>query len=355
MIRSLSALLLAAALSLAGPALAKPPTALFYLMSTQKSSNSFLANADKIDVLVPTWYGVDAKGLVSGGANDYLYAIARQKRIAVTPILSMTAGREGFHRLLHDEAAQQRMNEALLREGKTRGYQGFQFDFESIAWTDRDAYSAMIRRTAEALHSAGLTLSVAVVPNAPGHAEGGGFAKWMWEYWRGAYDLKAIGEAADLVTLMAYDQHTRWTTPGPVDGLPWIKKNLDYALTLVPKQKLSLGIASYGYRWYTGDPVKDDGSEVSNISATYIDADESFPLAIEQNATVQWDPVEAESWFYFYRDDMREWVFRPDARSFRVRYALVKQYGLEGFSCWVLGAEDPKLWNELPNAQRHPD
>ncbi|NEK61291.1 MAG: glycosyl hydrolase, partial [Xanthomonas perforans] len=87
-------------------------------------------------------------------------------------------------------------------------------------------------------------------------------------------------------------------------------------------------------------------------SATYIDADESFPLAIEQNATVQWDPVEQESWFYFYRDDMREWVFRPDARSFKARYELTKQYGLEGFSCWVLGAEDPKVWDELPTAQR---
>lgn len=350
MIKRLSALMLA--LVLAVPAMAKNPTALFYLMGTQKSTNSFLANVDKIDVLVPTWYGVDANGLVNGGPNEYLYRIARAKQLPVTPILSMTAGREGFHKLLHDEDAKQRMNAALVREGQARGYQGFQFDFESIAWTDRDAYTLMVRQTAQALHKAGMTLSVAVVPNAPGHAEGGRFSKWMWEYWRGAYDLKALGQAADLISLMTYDQHTRWTAPGPVDGLPWMKKHLEYALTQVPKEKLSLGIATYGYRWYTGDPVKADGSEASNITADYIDADESFPLALEQNADVQWDPVEAESWFYFYRDDMREWVFRPDARSFRVRYDLVKQYGLQGFSCWVLGAEDPKVWDELPPAAR---
>jgi spore germination protein YaaH len=350
MIKQLSALILA--LALAVPAMAKNPTALFYLMGTQKSTNSFLANVDKIDVLVPTWYGVDANGLVNGGPNDYIYGIARAKNLPVTPILSMTAGREGFHKLLHDEDAKKHMNESLVREGKARGYKGFQFDFESIIWTDRDAYTLMVKQTADALHKAGMTLSVAVVPNAPGHAEGGEFSKWMWEYWRGPYDLKALGQAADLISLMTYDQHTRWTTPGPVDGMPWIKKHLDYALTQVPKDKLSLGIATYGYRWYTGNPVKADGTEASNISATYIDADESFPLAIEQNASVQWDPVEQESWFYFYRDDMREWVFRPDARSFRARYDLVKQYGLQGFSCWVLGAEDPKVWDELPVAGR---
>ena len=334
------------------PALAKNPTALFYLMGTQKSTHSFLANIDKIDVLVPTWYGVDGTGLVSGEADEYVYSAARAKQLSITPILSMSAGRAGFHALLHDESAKQRMNTWLVREGKARGYKGFQFDFESIVWTDRDAYTLMVKQTADALHKAGMTLSVAVVPNAPGYSQGGDFAKWMWQYWRGPYDLKALGQAADLISLMTYDQHTRWTTPGPVDGMPWILKQLDYALTQVPRQKLSLGIAAYGYRWYTGNPVKEDGTEASNISATYIDADESFPLAVEQHATVQWDPVEQESWFYFYRDDMREWVFRPDARSFRARYDLVKQRGLEGFSCWVLGAEDPKVWDELPLAER---
>ncbi|ALR04960.1 glycoside hydrolase family 18 protein [Xylella fastidiosa] len=333
------------------PATAKNPTALFYLMNSEKSTNSFLAHADKIDTLVPTWYRVDPTGVVNGTPNEHVYRIAQQKKITLTPILSMSGGRNGFHTLLHDEAAKTRMNTFLVKESKARGYKGFQFDFENIAQTDRDAYTLMVKQTAEALHKAGMTLSIAVVPNAPGHPEEGGpFSKWMWKYWRGVYNLKALGQAADLISLMTYDQHTRWTTPGPVAGMPWTKKHLEYALTQVPKEKLSLGIPSYGYRWFTGNPVRKDGTEASNISGTNIDADESFPLAITQKANVQWDPIEQESWFYFYRDNMREWVFRPDAHSFRARYDLVKQNGLEGFSCWVLGAEDPKMWDELPLA-----
>lgn len=328
------------------------PTALFYMMNTQKSVNSMLAHVDKIGLLVPTWYGVDAEGLVNGGPNAYVLDVAKQHGLPVMPILSMTAGRKGFHDLLHDEKAKAAMVESLLQQAKEHGYTGFQFDFESISWTDRDAYTLMVKQTAEALHHHGLKLSVAVVPNAPGHAGEGKFSKWMWQYWRGAYDLAAIGKYADLVCLMTYDQHTRWTTPGPVDGMPWMLMHLKYALTLVPKEKLSLGIALYGYHWFTGDPVKPDGTEASNISADYIDADEWMPLVKEQGATVQWDAVEHESWFYFYRDDMREWVFMPDAHSFRDRYALVKQYGLEGFCSWVLGAEDPAIWDELPVVKR---
>lgn len=242
MIKRLTWMLLALAVACAPTlALAKNPTALFYLMNTQKSTNSFLANVDKIDVVVPTWYGVDQNGLVNGTPNMYLYDIAKQKNLRVMPILSMTTGRDGFHKLMHDEAAKKRMIESLLIHGKQHKYYGFQFDFENIAWTDRDAYTLMVKQTADALHKAGFKMSVAVVPNAPGHAEGGQFSKWMWEYWRGAYDLKALGQAADLVSIMTYDQHTRWTTPGPVDGMVWMKKHLDYAITQLPEGKALAG------------------------------------------------------------------------------------------------------------------
>jgi spore germination protein YaaH len=333
-------------------AFAKAPTALFYMIEMQKSINSFEAHVDKVDLLVPTWFGVDGNGLVSGAPNLYVLKLAKAHRVPVMPIISAGGDRKKFHDLLVNETAKKAMIEGMLEQAKLYGFVGFQFDFENIAWTDRDALTLLTQQTATALHKHGLKLSMAVVPNAPGYAGRGPFAKWIWEYWKGAYDLKALGQALDLVCLMTYDQHTRWTTPGPVAGMPWVMANLEYALKVVPKEKLSLGIGLYGYHWFAGDPVGADGKESSNISAQYIDADESFPLAKQFNATMQWDPVEHESWFYFYRDQMREWVFLPDAHAFRDRYDIVKQYGLEGFCAWVIGAEDPKIWEALPDAVR---
>jgi spore germination protein YaaH len=335
----------------AGSAYASTPTALFYLMGTPKSTRSFVAHVDKIDLLVPTWYGVDAAGLVQGAPNPFVLKLAKEKKLPVMPIISMTAGRDGFHKLLLDQAAQQRAIDALLVQARLHGFDGYQFDFENIAWTDRDAFTAFAQRTAQAMHQAGFHLSIAAVPNAPGYAGQGPFSKWMWEYWRGAYDLKALGACMDFVSLMTYDQHTRWTTPGPVAGWGWTIEQLDYALQVIPKEKLSLGIPLYGYRWYAGNPVFGT-EERSNISADYIDADESMPLAKEYGARIQWDPDEHEAFYWFYRDQMREWVWMPDARSFRDRYELTKQRGLVGFSSWVLGAEDPAVWDLLPKAAR---
>jgi spore germination protein YaaH len=265
----------------------------------------------------------------------------------VMPIIT-ASGKTAFHTLLGSPSAQKAMIDSLPLQAKLNGYSGIQFDFEDILWTDRDALSALVKETADALHAAGLQLSIATVPNAPGYPGASAFARWIYADWRGAYDLKALAQSVDLICLMTYDQHTRWTAPGPVAGWQWTMDNLNYALQFVPPQKLSLGIPLYGYHWYAGNPVVKDENK-PNITADYISGPNATLLAQEYKSTPQWDAVDHTAWFYIYRDQMREWVFYTDARTFEDRYKLAQERGLEGFCSWVLGEEDPSIWNQLPD------
>jgi len=333
---------------------ASHPVALFYLDSDPRSIRDFFAHSSQIDLLVPTWYQVDENGLVTGAPEPAVLVEAQSEKLPVMPIVALF-NKRSFHLLAISMTAQAQMNAALIRECKLHGYTGFQFDLENIDWTDRDALSAMVKTTADALHAAGLQLSIATVPNAPGYPGTGGFAKWIYTDWRGAYDLAAIGKAVDLVCLMTYDQNTRWTTPGPVAGWQWTVDNLNYALQVVPKEKLSLGIPLYGYHWYTGAPTitppAREGElpiEKPNPTADYISAVDALQLAHDWNAKIQWDDEDHSAWFYFYRDQMREWVFYTDLHTFRDRYDLAQRNGLEGFCSWVLGEEDPAIWTFLP-------
>jgi hypothetical protein len=45
------------------------PKALFYMTENPQSVRSFLAHVNKVDIIVPTWYQVDANGLVLGISN----------------------------------------------------------------------------------------------------------------------------------------------------------------------------------------------------------------------------------------------------------------------------------------------
>ena len=336
----------------ASPCLAATPVALFYLTSNPDSVRSFLAHSTQIDLLVPTWYQVDENGLVTGAPDATVLKRANDDKVPVMPILAMF-NKKGFHNLSMNSGAQTLMNEAMIRECKAHGYTGFQFDLENVDWLDRDRLTALVKVSAEALHTAGLQLTIATVPNAPGYPGQGGFAKWIYTDWRGAYDIGEIAKYVDLVCLMTYDQNTRWTMPGPVAGWEWTVENLDYALKTVPKEKLSLGIPVYGYHWYAGVPTKDPatGEDKPNPTADYIGTLNALQLATAYNGKIQWDEVDHSAYFWFYRDQIREWIFFTDLHTFKDRYELVQKNGLQGFCSWVLGEEDPEIWKFLPRHQ----
>jgi len=322
------------------------PKSLFYMTRSPNSVRSFLEHADKVDNLVPTWYTVDKDGMVWGGPDPLVMKAAKEHHVTVMPIVSaMSFGTEGFHKFLQNESARQTFVAMLPEECKRHGYSGFQIDFEDISWVDGPMLSSLVQAAATRLHRDGYQLSIATVPSAPGYPGQTPFGYWIYRDWRGAYDLASLAKSVDLICLMTYDQHTSYTPPGPVAGYPWVVENLDFALKQVPKEKLSLGIPLYGYHWYAGMP-KDNKQ---NIAASSISAADALQLAQSYDGKIQWDPVDRASWFFFYRDDMREWVFFTDARTFEERYNLVKERGLQGFCSWVLGTEDPAIWNLLPS------
>jgi spore germination protein YaaH len=326
------------------------PALLFWMTNQPSSVTSFLAHKNKIGIISPTWYQIDENGLVTGEPQPVVLKAAKESHVTLMPLFALF-NPEKLHQLIGNQKAQDEMNRAFVRECKENGYDGINYDIENVMWTDRDGLSAMVKKTADVLHQQHLLLTLDVVPGAPGHAGETDFGKWIFAEWRGAYDLQALGEAVDILCLMTYDQSTHWTTPGPVGGWGWTSRNLDYALTFVPPQKLSLGIAAYGYRWYTGDPGVNNKVKTPNVTADYISQPMAVYLRDTYGAKEQWDEVDHTPWFYFYRDDMREWVFYTNQRAFIERYDLAKQHHLQGVCSWILGEEDPAIWPALPNVR----
>lgn len=323
---------------------AAQPKALFYMTDSPNSVKSFTEHADKVDILVPAWYSVDANGLVWGGPNPDVLKTAADHHVSVMPIVALMKQAD-LHKLFTTAPARTAFIASLLSECKKNGYTGFQIDFEDVEWTDRDLLSTLVADTAAALHKEHLQLTIATVPNAPGSPGHSNYSHWLYANWRGGYDLKALAQSVDLICLMTYDQNTRWTMPGPVAGYPWTLDNVEYALQFVPKDKLSMGIPLYGYHWYAGDPGKE---EKPNPTAEYISDDQVKQYIAAYHPHIEWDSTDRVAWFYFYRDDTRDWAFYTDKRGFEDRLKLVREKGLQGFCSWVLGTEDPEIWSLLP-------
>ena len=152
-------------------------------MTQERASvQSFIAHANKIDILVPTWYSVDETGLVWGGSDPLVMATAKRQHVPVMPIVVNPGfNQDLFHKFTINGDAKHRFINTLISECQKNGYIGFQFDFENIIWTDQQALTDLVMDTAAALHSNGLQLSIATVPNAPGYPGTGGFARWIYD------------------------------------------------------------------------------------------------------------------------------------------------------------------------------
>lgn len=319
--------------------------ALFYMTSSERSVQSFLRHADRISIVGPQVYSVKEDGVVWGQVDPRVIETAREKGVKVMPlIVNPGFDREMFHKLLMDPKARARTIAAMVDLAKEFGYWGWQFDFEHIHVSDRDALTVFYREAADALHANGLTLSVAAVPTT-GKISATPYQWFMEADWRGSFDLKAMAEAGDFISLMTYDQHSRNTPPGPVAGLPWVRDMVDYALSQgVPPEKLSLGIPSYSHYWYATHTAE----RGIHAYGRQLDYETASGLLDKYDAKTTWMPEQGVSWAVWDNRSQWEYLFLENRRAFEAKLDLLKEYpGLHGISVWVLGSEDPEIWEAV--------
>ncbi len=217
------------------PTLAQRPIErLFYYSDSQEGWESLRRNIDQISIVAPGRYSVDEDGIVWGDVDARVLRLAQEHDVGVMPLLVNPGfDQEMLHRFLSNDAARQRAIASLVELCRRNAYLGIQVDFENLSINDRDAFTRFYRELATEL---------------PGPTQ---YHKWLFRNWRAGYDLKAIGEIGDFVSVMSYNQHTRRTPPGPQHGLPWMREVAEYFLQFVPREKLSLGIITNGMHWYT--------------------------------------------------------------------------------------------------------
>jgi spore germination protein YaaH len=324
---------------------------LFYYVDQEASFESFNKNIDKISILAPANYSVDEDGVVWGSVDPRVLKLAMQHNVAVMPLVHNPGfNQEMLHRLLENEEARQRAITSMVGECRLYGYLGIQFDFENLNINDKDAFTWFYKETAEALHKEGFKLSVAVVHRPQSYPGPTKYFKWLHKNWRAGYDLKALAEIGDFISVMTYSQHTRRTPPGPNAGIPWVIRNIEYFLTHVPPDKLSLGIPVTSQHWHT---IQDNEKYVVNARSwsTGLSHSEAMALADRFNAKVKWLDDQKVAFTFFENGGLFEYIFFEDGRSFKNKLDLAKKYKLRGFSVWVIGSEDPQIWENLDNAR----
>jgi len=314
----------------------------------EASLQAFLAHADQISIVSPQVFVMDSTGVIRGELDPRLVATAHEKAVKLVPLV-MNPGFDlaSLHRVLNDPTARAQALASLAALCRSQHLDGIQFDFENIHVSDRDAFTAFTRAAVDSVHRAGCTLSAAVVPRLSDDSGSASYDRWIYDYWRGAYDYKALADTLDFLSYMTYAQHTGGTSPGPVSGYRWLVACLDFALSQgVPPQKLSLGIAGYSDWWYPSYDEK-GGARLRGSDIPYT---RGLELLARAGATAHWDELQQASFATWEDHGVFQHLWLEDATAFMAKREVALHRRLRGYSVWVLGHEDPAVWAALRDA-----
>lgn len=248
--------------------------------------------------------------------------------MSITNFTSTSRGENLASAVLNNPQTVERLLTEIIGIMREKGYRGLNIDLENVLPADREAYNRFLQRAVDRLHAEGFFVSTALAPKTSAEQAG-----LLYE----AHDYEAHGRIADFVILMTYEWGYRKGPPQAISPINEIERVLDYAVTVIPREKIYLGFQIYARDWLLPHV---EGQEAETFSPQ-----EAVERAVRYGAEIQYDPV-AQAPFFRYTDEQgREHeVWFEDARSAQAKFDAVKRYGLGGISYWALGYPFPQNW-----------
>lgn len=300
--------------------------ATYYYSGDSSSYNSMTANASSIDEIATHTYTTDAAGNISGlvPTNQINYANSSGIKALVT--VQNNFDGSIAKPLLESSVNRQALINNLLNSVKVNGYKGVNVDLEGVYYYDRSYLTTFMNELYSVMHSQGYYVTICVPAKTSDSAT---------DSWSGAFDYAALSNYADQIILMAYDEHYPGGTPGPVASIGWVENVVKYSSTVIPKGKILLGTAAYGYDWSSSGTKAYGISGIYNLASTY-------------GAVIKWDSVSQCPYFtYTDASGIGHTVWFENAQSLSYKLNLVNSYNLSGIAIWKLGLENADYWTAI--------
>ena len=284
--------------------------------------------------LTPFTYGISEKGELLDLNDTALLSAAGRYDVQGLMHLSTLTETGGFNSeravlVLTDESVQRNLITQVKEMLQAKNFYGLDVDFEFVPGEQRQAYADFIDRLCTELNPLGYPVLVALAPKASADQKG-----LLYE----AHDYELLGAAANAVLLMTYEWGYTYGPPMAVAPLPEVEKVLSYALSVIPSEKIFLGVPNYGYDWTL--PFEQGVTKAQSISQ-----EQAFALARQYGVEIQYDET-AQAPFFHYTDaagKMHE-VWFEDARSVEAKLRLIAENGLQGVGFWNLMRPAPQTY-----------
>ena len=291
--------------------------------------------AGAVDEVDFDWYrSLPDGGVEADSENVALVSAVQQQGIAtLATITNYSTQKRSFdpalaHKILHSPELQDRQATEMIALCDARGYAGIDLDWEALRAADRDRFSAFVETLAARLHDEDLILSMAAAPKF--------FEPGRWDSQK-AQDYARLGAAVDEFKIMTYAVNGPWSGPGPQMPLSWADMVLTFAESVMPPEKVYLGVPFYGFDWGGGSTTAVHATDVSALRHAY--KNQRTRDASSREAVIH------------YTDDAGadHTVYYMDRKALQAKLAWLRTQHprIAGIAIWEAKDEDPRFWDVI--------
>lgn len=308
-----------------------------YYSEYVKAPNREGTTIEGVNVVSPSFFSLEkeGKGNIVENIGDEGRAYiewAKSNEYQIWAMVSNNSLKETTTEIMKNEELRENLIDNIVREAVKYEVDGINIDFENMYSEDKDLFSRFIIELAPRLKDCGITLSVDVT--APDGSE----------TWSLCFDRNVIGDVADYIVFMAYDQYgISSKNPGTTAGCNWVETNINKFLNQedVKKEKIILGIPLYTRMW------KETDGKVTSSVVNMNKIEENLPA--ESVVERKWDD-ELKQYYVEYK--MNNTVYRmwiEDEKSITEKLNLIKKYELAGAAFWEKDRETENIWKITKN------
>ncbi len=235
-------------------------------------------------------------------------------------------GKEKTSQILNDYKLREKLINNIVNLSTTYDIDGINIDFEYMKEEDKNVFSRFIIELAPRLKEYGKVLSVDVT--APD-----GSPEWSL-----CYNRYKIGQVADYIIFMAYDQYgISSTKAGTTAGADWVEVNIKKFLGQegVKEEKLILGMPFYTRLW------KENSNEIKSDVVLM----KSIETYIPQTAQKTWDDDTKQYYIEYQKNGSTYKMWLEEETSIKEKFKLMHKYNLAGAAYWQKDFESPNIWN----------
>ena len=302
-----------------------------YFSEYKQAPNRNNTKIDGINVVSPAFFTINSKGQFyeNVGKNGEAYIQwAKSNGYKIWPMLSSNAsdGIDMRSELLNDYEKRQKLIETIVDECVKYKLDGINIDFEYMYEKDKDAFSRFIIELEPRIKEIGgvLTVDVTAPDGAP--------------TWSLCFDRNVIGNVADYIIFMAYDQNSGKKV-GTGAGYNWVETNLKKFIETeeIMPEKIVLAFAFYSRLW------TEQGEDVSSNIVNMADINKALPSNVER----KWDDKLKQDYVEYTEKNATKKMWIEDEKSLKEKLNLISQYNLGGVSSWEIDRASNDIWGVI--------